>query len=41
MILCGFLAKDLNDLILKSQKHGLKLVDYKTDNGWLQTQFIK
>ena len=41
LILCGFLAKDLNDLILESQKYGLKIVDYKTDNGWLQTQFIK
>lgn len=41
LILCGFLAEDMNVLIQESQKHGLKIIDQNTKNGWLQTQFIK
>jgi hypothetical protein len=31
----------MNVLIQESQKHGLKIIDQNTKNGWLQTQFIK
>ena len=41
LILCGFLTKDFDNLIQESTKYGFLLTDKNTQNGWLQTQFIK
>jgi ribosomal protein L11 methyltransferase len=41
LILCGFLTKDFDNLIQESTKYGFSLTDKNTQNGWLQTQFIK
>ena len=41
LILCGFLTEDFDKLIQESIKYGFSLTDKNTQNGWLQTQFIK
>ncbi|MBT8326483.1 MAG: 50S ribosomal protein L11 methyltransferase [Bacteroidia bacterium] len=39
LILCGFLETDLDVLKQAASAHHLKLIDYNTDNNWLQTRF--
>ncbi len=39
LILCGFLAEDLNQLVQEAEAHNLKLIEQNTDNNWLQTRF--
>ncbi len=39
LILCGFLDTDLDTLQKAATAHHLKLIDYNTDNHWLQTRF--
>ncbi|MDB9882129.1 50S ribosomal protein L11 methyltransferase [Bacteroidia bacterium] len=39
LILCGFIAEDLNELTTAASAHGLKCIEHNADNNWLQTQF--
>lgn len=41
LILSGFLEQDLEELKTAAMAQELKFIQQATDNGWLQTQFIK
>jgi len=40
LILCGFMAVDLNELKKAASAQGLNLVEHNIDSQWLQTHFV-